>query len=222
METETEPLTVDTSALETEAVELRERAAVVEITTPVGYENAGAELVRVSRFIKRIVDLFEPSKKRAHEAHQAICGLEKQFLGYAREVEQAWKSAMAIYQRQEQEELRRQEAEVQAQLRREQEDRQIAQAEILEAQGHKEEAQAVLAQPVIVPAVRMERTVAAGVSTRQRWTYRIIDPGKITRPYLEPSDKRIRAQVQALGKDAEKVVGGIEVLQDTLMVVRSR
>ena len=50
----------------------------------------------------------------------------------------------------------------------------------------------------------------------------IIDDGKINRVYLVPNEAKIRKLVQNLGKDAEKLVGGIRVRKKTVIAAGGR
>ncbi len=211
----------DTSALEAEAQEFQERAALAVIETSIGYENAGMELQRVAQNIGAIEEAFREPKSKAFQAHKAICALEARLLAIPKAAEAAWKAARESYRQREEKERLRKEAELQAQLTHEAEERQLAEAQTLQEQGQTEAAEAVLSQPVIAPIARIEAPKAtAGGSLRKRWDYKIINEGEINRPYLEPAHTRIRAQVNALGKDAEKIVGGIQVFKASTESVR--
>jgi len=212
----------DTTELESEALVLRDRAAVAKVTSQAEYEAAGAELVRVSRNIRAIEAIFEQPIHDLFNAHRGFCAIKNKLLEYPRAAERAWKGAMAVYH-DEQERLRRlEEARIASELRKQEEDRILAEAETLASQGHQEEAEAILEQPVTVPAVRIQAPVTRGISSRKGWTFRIVDQAKINRAFLTPDLVKIGRQVTALGPAAAGLVGGIEVLRETTMVVRSR
>lgn len=51
----------------------------------------------------------------------------------------------------------------------------------------------------------------SGVSTRETWTFEIVDEAKIERTFLMPDTAKIGAVVRSLHEAAEEVVGGIRV-----------
>lgn len=54
-----------------------------------------------------------------------------------------------------------------------------------------------------------------GVSTRQSWAYEIVNEHHIHRDFLTPNHAAIRELVNAIGDDAEALVRGIRVFQET-------
>jgi hypothetical protein len=62
----------------------------------------------------------------------------------------------------------------------------------------------------------------AGVSTRTYWHWRISNRQEIKPDYLTPDDKLIKAIVDKKHKEAEGIVGGIEVWSDEGMATKGR
>lgn len=83
------------------------------------------------------------------------------------------------------------------------------------AEEYQDRAAAVIANVVQTMAPRI-----AGTSFRERWSYRIIDASKINVQFFMPDEDRINDVVTAMGKDAESVVGGIEVFTVTSVASR--
>lgn len=210
-----------TDTLKQEAVSVVARASGVTITSHEEYERTGAELVRVACLRKQIVDWFKDMKERAFQAHRAICKRETELLQYAVEAERIIKGAIGIYLAAEEKRRREEQARISAELKRQEEDRLMAEAETLAASGNTAEAEALLGTPVCAPVVELAAPHAAGVSTRRRWGYRVIDEKAIKREFLTPDEKKIRQTVTALGPDAAKLVGGIEVLEERTVAVRT-
>jgi hypothetical protein len=63
--------------------------------------------------------------------------------------------------------------------------------------------------------------MAAGISTRKSFTYRIVDASKIDRRFLIPDEVSIRKLVRAMGPDAAAIVGGIEVIEERIVSARA-
>jgi chemotaxis protein histidine kinase CheA len=80
-------------------------------------------------------------------------------------------------------------------------------AEVLEAQ----------AASIVPVVVEQQQVKAAGLSRRRNWKYKITDPAAVLRAFTMPDDKKIGALVRSLGKDAEGMVGGIEVWDEAVL-----
>ncbi len=65
------------------------------------------------------------------------------------------------------------------------------------------------------PGQVREEPKVQGVSTRQVWNYEIAHERQIHRDFLTPDHAAIRELVGALGIEAEDIVGGIRVFEET-------
>ena len=137
---------------------------------------------------------FKDSKQKAKAAHAAICDLENSLLRPLMMAEAHCDSQVKTYlqaeQRRQREENDRRQKEAEEQARVDAEKKRLANeeerlktAELLESQGFKEEADAVLAQdhrpaPVVpvVLAPDFVKPKAAGISLRDNWKAVIVDP----------------------------------------------
>lgn len=211
----------ETDAMQKQSVELVVRANAVLVTTDEEYEAAGRELFAVASLRKAITEAFAAPKKAAHDAHKKIVALEASLLDGPSSAERILKAKMLEFKRAE--ELRRQQAaaKVSAQMRKDEEDRRIAQAEAVHASGNAAVAEQILDAPITVPTVSVQGPKAAGVSSRKVWKYRVTDANAVKREFLDLVKSRVDAAVKSLGKDAEKIVGGIEVYEDESLSVRT-
>lgn len=62
----------------------------------------------------------------------------------------------------------------------------------------------------------------AGVSTRTYWHFQVTNPSEINPAYLIPDEKLIKSIVDKRHKDAEGIVGGIQVWSDEGMATKGR
>jgi hypothetical protein len=220
-ETALAPLdTVRLAPLRQQGAELVERAKAVKITDAASYEAVAGDLRRVVNYRRMIEKLFEKPKKHAFQAHRSITQLEAEFLALGTSAERIYKVEIGRWEDEERRRREQEQARISEDLRRREEDDRLRQAEALSDAGHQEEAEALLEQPIIAPVVEIQHEKPAGISTRGKWSFRILDEAKIDRRFLTPDLTKIRQTVTALGPDAVEVVGGIEVLRDTIVAVR--
>ena len=207
--------------LKQEALTLIEKAKGVVISDQPEYEVACAALVRVAGLKKNIERAFAEPKKLAFNAHRAISKLENDLLAYPAEAERLYKGAIARYQSEQMRIRREEQARIEADLRKREEDRRLTEAISLSESGQQAAAEHLLEQPILAPVVEIAAPSAPGVSTRRGFEFRIVDPAAIKREYLMPDETKIRKMVNALGPDAAALVGGIEVLERNIVAVRA-
>ena len=143
-------------------------------------ESHGGALERIKALRageKRIEEYFEPARKAADAAKKEILAARDGLIG-------PMAAARTIYDRsaQEYERIERQKAEeeqrrLQEQARKQEEERQLLDAIDAEAGGNLQEAEAILAQSVSVPTVRVAPAIAQvkGVATRTIWSAKVND-----------------------------------------------
>ena len=216
------PALPDTIPMTQQGHDIVTRAAAVVVADHSTYELAGAMLRDVVTLKKSIQEEFKSSKAAAHEAHKKITALEAKMLEAPTKAESLLKKAMGDWALVEAKRRQEEERRLLEQARKDEEDRRIEAAIALEQAGHADVAESVLSAPAPVAVVTVPKPAAVGVSVRKVVKFRILDPSKINRPYLVPDEIAIRNQVKALGKDAEKLVGGIEVYEENELAVRVR
>jgi hypothetical protein len=199
-----------------------EQAQALTITTPETYTQAGEMLRGIKALRKEINDTFDPIISRAHEAHREACAQKKKAETPLAEAETILKRGLIAFDT-EQERLRRiEELRLQELARQEEEARQLAEAAALEAQANatadlveayhiRQDAEAVLAQPIVAPVVVVQKATpkVAGLSYREVWRYRVTDARQIPREYLSVDDVKIGGVVRAL--KGATAIPGIEV-----------
>lgn len=211
----------ETDALQKQSAELVVRANTAVISTDEQYQAAGRELVAVVSLKKTIEAAFAAPKKAAHEAHKKILALECSLLKGPASAERIIKAKMLDFKREECLRRQKEAAVVAARMRRDEEDRRIAQAEAVVASGNPEIAERILDAPITVPTIAVQAPQAAGVSARKKYAFRITDEAQINRSFLKVDEVKIRAQVLALGPDAVAIVGGISVFEEESLSVRT-
>jgi len=213
-------------ALRQQGTELVTRAQAVKITDPASYESAAGELRRVVNLRKAITLAFEGTdahpgpKKLAHRTWRAISDLFNELLAQPERAESIIKQEVGRWEIEERRRREQEQNRIAADLKKGEEDERLRKAEALSEAGHKEEAEHLLEQPIVGTVVEIPHERPAGISTRSKWTFQILDESKIDRRFLTPDLKKIRQTVTAMGPDAVEVVGGIEVLQDSIVAVR--
>jgi hypothetical protein len=184
----------------------------VKVETAEEYEAAAMGLKALKGWQKDITDYFEPYRLRTYEAYNNVTTTKASYLKKAESVEKVIKSKMAEFQLAEQ--LR---------IRKEQEIARAAEAAALR------ELQASLPTPdapatvsdVVIPEVSAP-TKVAGISVTKTWKYRITDLNAIKKEFWSLNEALVLKVVKDLGKDAERVVGGIVVEEDIQIGSRSR
>lgn len=211
----------EAAELKGQALTLIDRARQITITNQPEYEVACAELVRVANVKRGIVTAFAEPKAKAFAAHRAISKLENDLLAFPTEAERLYKGAIARYQSEQARIRREEQARIEQELRAKAEEDRLAEALALEAGGQPELAERALERPVFAPVIEIAAPSAPGVTTRKHFSFRIVDPSKINRDFLVPDETKIRKTVNALGLDAIGLIGGIEVVEDSIVAVRA-
>lgn len=178
------------------------------------YLAADANQFALQSLEKLIVGDFAGPKQKAAEAHKAICYQEKGHLAPVQEARRLYKGKMYDWQ-QTQERLRQEkERELQEKSRKLAEEHALAEAEMAEAAGDKSAADAIISAPMEVPTVIVAKAVPKTATVlRKIHKWRVKDSMKINRAFLTTDEPKIGQVVRSMGKDAEAIVGGIEVFQ---------
>jgi hypothetical protein len=166
---------------------LTDKAALV-IRTAEDYETIADGLADNKGWQKRVVDWFEPMKRKAHEVHAAICEKERTTLAPAKVDEQVRKLALAAYDAEQdriaaarQRQLEAKERQRQAVLRQQEEQRQLEEAAALETEANttgdetlRQAAEDLVSAPVELPpapVVHVEKATpkVGGLSYSDKW-----------------------------------------------------
>jgi hypothetical protein len=173
------------------------RIDVIDLRT---LEDARAVRTAIGEKQKTITEKLAGVKSAAYAVHRWLCNLEAAALApyntldaYERE------QIRAFNDRQTRERLAR-ERELAEQRRRDDDARAAAEAAALEAAGDHALAAAVLAEQIDAPdpVIVLPNAVTAIQRFRRTWHYRIDDPARIPRDFLEPNLEKLRKYAVAM------------------------
>lgn len=216
----------DSAPIVMENDELLARAEGLTIVDEASLRKAHGWLLDAATLDKKAVAHYAKTKKASHDLHVQICTDEKELRKIPQKIREVLEPKILAHQRVEREKAAKI-AEVNrlAAVKAEEESR-LAKAQALEAAGHPEIAEAVIDAPMPAPKpashyapppVKLE-----GTATKKTLDFRIVNPDAVGRDYCDPSEKRIREQVRAVGMKAVQMVGGIEVFESESLAVRGR
>jgi len=209
------------SALAQEITTIHTAAASIIVKDNASYAYAGDMLVAIKKVKKNIEEYFRPLKAAAYAAWKQICNRETEEIEKLTPAINHLNSQMTAYNI-EQEKIRKAEEE---RLRREaqkaEEEARLQAAIEAEKTGQKEEAEAILAEPVFVPPPIVEKTVPkqAGLAMTTTWEAKIINEKLIPREYLIPDMVKINQVVRAL-KDKTNIPGIMAIPRNSMRGVR--
>lgn len=213
-------LVVDSSAITEKALTFPDQARALRIADAESYQGACDFLKGVKALRTEIAETFEPHIKRAHEAHKALLKEKADAEAPLAEAERVAKSVLVVYD-QAQERIRRDEAaRLQAEARRQEEERRLADAVALEAAGDQAEAEALIEAPIDVPVVAVASFTpnVAGISYREMWSANVTSLAALIKyvaahpqfsalllanmPALNAQARSLKGQMQIPGVDA--------------------
>jgi hypothetical protein len=202
-----------------------QQAHAIVITNDDDYAAAGEFLTKeIKAALRAVKEAFDPIVTAAHQAHRAATQKRKEHQEPLLEAERIVKAAMGTYHQAQVAARRKLEQERLDAARREAEARQLEEAARLENEGREEAAEARLEEPVIptMPTpVEPEKPKAEGVSVRMVTKWRVVSINNISAKFLMPDKKKIDQTVSAMGKDAEEIIGGIEVYEEPSVAARA-
>ena len=136
------------------------------------YTAAAQFLINIKTARKKWADIIKPAVKSAYEAHQRIKAVEKSVDEPLERAEQIHlKPALAAWERKEEKRRQEEQDRINRELKKQEEDAILAQAEQLEKSGEKEMADAVIQAPVQAPEVVLPKTTeVAGISYRTTYS----------------------------------------------------
>lgn len=163
--------------LETRALSVPERAKTATIQTGEDYERAGELLKTVKGLRAEIDSTFDPIITAAHKAHKEALEQKKKVEAPLAEAENLLKPKIAAYLAEEERKRREEELRLQKLAQEEAERRRLEEAAMLDDIGETAEANAILEEPVFVPAVTVQPTApkVAGITMRTTWAAQVTD-----------------------------------------------
>lgn len=208
-------LVVDSGAVVEQAMTYPDKARALRIADAATYQAACEFLKGLKALRAEIAETFQPHITRAHEAHKALLKEKADAEAPLAEAERIAKAALVVYD-QEQERIRRAEAlRLQDEARRQEEDRRLAEAVALEAEGEAAEADALIEAPFDVPVIAVAPTTpkVAGISYRETWSADVVDLGALV-AYVARHPQfaaLLSANMPALNAQARSLKGQLQI-----------
>lgn len=204
------------------AVSVIEKQEIVKVMSVQDRTGALEICKRIKEQKTAVVNHFAEIKSKAYSAWKAIVAKEKSYTDRLDAVERKIKSAVLVYDR-EQEAIRRAEqrrlqAEADERARRERE-RLEKEAARLKTPELKEERLAQ-AQAVVAPVVEVAPIApkVEGVSTRKTWKARVVDAGQVPREFMVVNETALNAYARAT--KGKMPVAGVEFYEEESLAVR--
>lgn len=215
---------VETEPVEEKALTIVDQAKAVKVTDSATYTAAGSLWKAIGDMIKEVKDTFDPLCEAAHITHKKAVEKRAKYLDPLTTAQKAVKGLMSAYdtemekarqaEQRRLEEISRKAAEEEALLAA------IAAEEEAKRNGAtkeeaKQEAEAIISQPVYVPPVVIPRAVPkmqGGPVYRTITKFRIDNEALIPRAYLVPDMVKIGGVVRALKQAAN--IPGITVYEE--------
>ena len=188
-----------------EVATIEDQAKALKVIDAESYVAAGELWKSIKALRKKVADTFDDLIQAAHLAHKKAVEKKKMHDNPLDAAERIVKTAMSNYDL-EQERIRKAEEDRLREIERKaEEERRLQEAILLEADGQKEVAEAVMEAPVYVAPVVIPKAtpkLQGGPVFQTRWDFEIIDVNQIPRQYMIPDQVKIRQIVTALKSQA--------------------
>ncbi len=200
--------------VEVKALALPDQARQVRVIDNPSMEKANGLLMDVRAIRKEIQDTFKPLAEKAHQAHKAILEQQKKTEAPLVEAEGILKAQIKSYMDEVERLRREEERRLQEIARKEEEERRIAEALQAEAEGNKEEAEAILEEPAYIPmpTVKADIPKVDNRLFRKVWKFKVVDIKKIPIQYLVPDMVKIGGVVRAMKDKTD--IPGIQIYEE--------
>jgi hypothetical protein len=218
---------VDDTAIRGEALTWPDRARSVVVNDEASWTFASELLKGIAALKKRANQEYDDAIKRWHDGHVAELARKAQVTTPLTEADAILRAAMVAHVERQKKLAAAEQARLDAEARRQDEEDRLARAAAMETEGREygddalvEDAHALIAEPstVVAAPVRTAIPKTAGVSTRETYGFRITDERKVPSIYKTIDHKKIRAVVNGLGKQAN--IPGVEVFVNTGITVK--
>ncbi len=211
---------VDTTEIERQVELAVHDAADLVIVDDPGLDSAGAFLVGIKTILKRIDETFDESIAQAHTTHKTILASKKKHTEPLTRAERVIKAGITKYRSERRAIQEEREQRLREEARKREEERMLLEATELEASGKPEEAIALIEQPVYAPPIVLPKEKKMqGISTRQKWRWRLRNKSVLPEQYLMVNEKALNKVVDALGQQCQ--IPGIEVYPEEIVSARS-
>ncbi|HQO21327.1 MAG TPA: hypothetical protein PLA03_13385, partial [Acidobacteriota bacterium] len=177
-------------------------------------EQKAASLWEVANSIcKEIDNTLDPRIKAAHGLHKSLVALKAETKEPLENVKTLLKRGCADFRLRLEQERQAKEKELEEAARKLEEERRIEEAVELESNGLKEQADALLAEPIeTVSVVVAAPPKPKGIILRSNWTWKVEDENLVPREYLTLDTVKITKVVKAMKNQTK--IPGIKVYEE--------
>ena len=196
-------------------IAVAETAGTEIVVTDAETREIACEFLKaVKAQMKKVTDFWAEAKKKAAEAHKAVCAQEKALLDPLKDAESRVKAKIGAFDLAERK-----------RIAEEEERRRVAAAEAAalameaEAAGETEIATEAVAMAAMEAANVSYVPKTAGVSTRFEWRARVVDPMKVPRMFLVVDEKALAAYAKATKGKCQ--VDGVEFYEAPVVGARA-
>ncbi len=211
--------------IERQALALPEKARLIVVENNEAMEVADRAKDDIKAMIKTVDEFFKPMADKAFQAHRAITGKWNEVKNPLLEADKYLTGQVKGYLRKCEEERLAEERRLAEIARKAEEERRLAEAEQLEKEGHTEEAQAVIEEPIYVPPPIVESVApkADGRKYRTLPRARVIDKMKIVKAVatnpalLDLIDINISVanqKAKSFGKTLDSAIPGLQYYEE--------
>jgi hypothetical protein len=201
-----------------------QQAQQIAVNDADDYEFACAFLRKIDADDKVIDDFFDSDIAKAYQLHRSLTGKKKMFKDPLKAAKDDVGIKVGQYRLLEERKKHAEEDRLSAIAKKDADDRAMAEAAHLAANGEKELADIVIQEAAAAPApvVVLESSVPKeeGISGRNNWKFRIVDETQIPREFLEPSMVKIGAIVRS--QKSMTKIPGVQVWNEPSVNVRQR
>ncbi len=213
-------------AIDTKKIEARTGGAVAQaesltVATDQQFEEGGGFLRGLKAIRKEIANTFDPISKKLHEAHKEVVAQKKRHSEPVEKAERIVKKKIGGYLAEKERRRREDEEKLREVARKQEEERRQEEALALEKAGKKEEAEAVIEEPVEAPPIVIPDTTpkVEGISKpREDWKCRVKDASKVPAEYMKVDEVKLGQVVRAT-KGTLKIPG-VEIWSEPNFSVR--
>ena len=198
---------VETNEVETKALTIVDQAKAVVVKDAESYTAAGVMWKTIKDMMKEVSDTFDPIIEQAHKAHKKALEQKAKYYSPLDQASRNVKKLMSDYDM-EQERIRQAEQRrLEEEARKAEEERRLQEAIMAEEAGEKEEAAAILEEPVYVPPVQVQKAtpkLQGGPVYREVWSAECVDIVALCRAVADgkASTEFVAANLPALNRMA--------------------
>jgi hypothetical protein len=214
-------------------------AAAIVITSNDEYTAVAERLKVITSFKRKVQDFFAPHKKRASDAHKALCDDERKVLRPAEADEARLKTALVTWTTEQDRKRRAEEQRLREEQRRQEETRRLEEAAALEREAAAtgdlamhEQAEALIEAPIPVMPVQPETPAAPkvdGISYRDVYRAELTDIKALLRAAVKNPQWLALVKVDQSAIDSlaralrERLdIPGVRLVVDKIPVTRTR